>query len=164
MYESPAVDPFRADIFALGITLFQLTSGRLPYRSDDVLKTVEIEWPEAFGPEFTSILKGMLEKNPADRPSIKKVAASQYCVDVQGLAAFRRRKSYAGFGEGERKTPLLLPIGHAVSAFVRTRPGLVPGIRSSGKLRSVDVLGPSKLAGLIFRTPKRVSEPAGELP
>ena len=67
----------RSDLFAIGIVLYQMASGHLPFNADSpllVLDKIRDAEPEpfvpldpAFPPEATRIIAKLLHKNPADR-------------------------------------------------------------------------------------------------
>jgi serine/threonine protein kinase len=155
MYESGVVDLFKADIFSLGVTLFQLACGRLPYAPDDVLKMREIEWPEGFSVAFVELLKAMLARAPLDRPPIRSVTFFQCFVKGESKVGKCRPNTFDGFGGPDQTVPLVSRLTHARSALAKNWWSLSVGI--DGQLRVTRVIGPSKLAGLLFRTPKRAS-------
>lgn len=85
MYMAPEVhkhkdyDPFKADIWALGITFYVLASGNLPWsvKSPEQIKHMifmgVIENSSLIQPQFMKIIRKMIDVNPSSRPSIQKL-------------------------------------------------------------------------------------------
>jgi serine/threonine protein kinase/DNA-binding SARP family transcriptional activator len=69
----------RTDLYALGVILYELTTGRLPFMGDDMLNLISqhlhspVEPPRAhradIPPSLDSLIVSLLSKQPADRPA-----------------------------------------------------------------------------------------------
>ena len=69
----------RTDLYALGVILYELTTGRLPFTGDDMLKLISqhlhspVEPPRAhradLPPALDALIVRLLSKQPADRPA-----------------------------------------------------------------------------------------------
>ena len=77
--EDPLYDPFAADIWSLGITLYDLMFNKLPFDSKNRLElqnlivNEEPVFPEDADPDAVDLIKGMLNKNPEERITIEKI-------------------------------------------------------------------------------------------
>ena len=87
----------RADLFALGVMLFEMLTGRLPYPSGTMTETLHShrhDWPanlrdcpDDWSPSLRRLLRRLLARRPADRPAT--YAAAQDLVALE-IASFRR--------------------------------------------------------------------------
>ena len=71
----------KSDLYALGVTLFEATFGRLPYTTEKQGLTDRLTahlsaapefpepWPKRLPPDWRELLKDLLAKDPADRPA-----------------------------------------------------------------------------------------------
>lgn len=82
-------DPFTADMWALGVVLFQLEFGRLPFAGlsmRDYMRMVretEPEYPEDADPGLVKLLRGLLNKDPTERFGFDKVWESEWLEPVR---------------------------------------------------------------------------------
>ena len=84
----------QSDLYALGVTLFEMTFGRLPYttRRQGLSHRLGAHltgvpefpdpWPADLPPAWRNVLARLLEKDPADRPADAREAARE----IRGLA------------------------------------------------------------------------------
>lgn len=78
-----AYDPFKTDIFALGVTFYQMTFGKLPW-SDDEIRSGNRKDPvfdSIVDLALVSLIKKMLDINPQNRPSALMLRDSQFFAD-----------------------------------------------------------------------------------
>jgi serine/threonine protein kinase len=93
-------DTLASDVFSLGMTLFEMLSGRLPYpagSTEQVLRRHGADPPadiRRYAPnlpgELSRLLEGMLERRPEDRPVAAAVV--QQCINLE-IATLGRRRS-----------------------------------------------------------------------
>jgi serine/threonine-protein kinase len=89
----PAED--KCDIFGLGVMLFEMLTGELPYPSGNVDRTLEIhrqsvaadlrDFPGAWPWDLVRLLHRMLAFRPADRPPASILAQELMELEVEGL-------------------------------------------------------------------------------
>lgn len=77
-------DPFRADIWSLGICLYCLTFGNIPFHGNSLFEQQQLiigkdpSFPEDADPKVVDLIRKMLAKNPADRITIDEIWAHPY--------------------------------------------------------------------------------------
>ncbi|CAD5111887.1 DgyrCDS1150 [Dimorphilus gyrociliatus] len=75
---------FKADVWSCGVTLFNITTGKLPFMADNIYKLfeciVKCEYtiPELDSPHCTDCIKGMLKKDSTERFSIKDIKSHEW--------------------------------------------------------------------------------------
>jgi serine/threonine-protein kinase len=85
-----AVD-HRADLYALGVTFFELLTGRVPFKDGDVAfhhRHTPVPDPRELVPQlpqaWADLVLRMLAKNPDDRPASAAVVAESLAPLAQG--------------------------------------------------------------------------------
>ncbi|MEK7314856.1 MAG: protein kinase, partial [Candidatus Eisenbacteria bacterium] len=125
----------RSDLYSLGVLLFEMASGRLPFEAspataliNDVLNTpavVPATWPAS--PELSRLVLALLQKEPAHRPaSARDVAAA-----LRGAGELPRS---AGRAESSSPSPAAAPPASG-------------GIARTSRIESIAVLPLANLAG-----------------
>jgi GAF domain-containing protein/HPt (histidine-containing phosphotransfer) domain-containing protein len=154
----------RSDLYSLGITLYELTAGRKPFESQDLLELVHDhlvrvpEAPAAVNPQVPQVLSDivmrLLEKEPGRRYQSADGLAQDLELVVEGLQAGRLESFALGrFDYGTRlKVPARLVGRDAEIALLRQAYGravagsspfvLMSGEAGSGKSSLVDELRP----------------------
>ena len=107
----------RADVYSLACTLFELTSGRLPYTgtTTNELLTKHLKTPppplEAANPNVTPEFAALIRRAMAKEPSARPKSAADFLIELRGIRVFRRdpsppqeTKKPAGPSDGPRKT------------------------------------------------------------
>lgn len=77
-------EPKKADIWSLGIVLYAISVGRLPYKGrneNEILSKIckgRPVYPEGFNPKLKELIECMLDKNPAKRWTVSKVLSHEW--------------------------------------------------------------------------------------
>ena len=95
--------PFQADLWAAGVTLFAVSSGRLPFWDArggqplfDAIISQKVQYPETMSLELRALLDQMLNRSTT-RPGISALRQHPWVVDGEG-------GSRHGNGQNEKKT------------------------------------------------------------
>ncbi|KAJ7378663.1 Serine/threonine-protein kinase stk11 [Desmophyllum pertusum] len=92
---------FKVDIWAVGVTLYNITTGKYPFEGENIYKLFEnigrgqFTVPEEVDDSLGDLLRGMLNANPADRFTIQQIRRhrwvcknhpkTNYCVPIPPL-------------------------------------------------------------------------------
>ena len=107
-------DPFKADIWALGIVYYQLLIGKVPWKSQNVVDLVNeikqvdfIEFPSNISDAWRSLLSKMLMKEPSKRPTAIELLNEPIFSRI--ITTTARKSSCTNIYKSKHKNLLCLP-------------------------------------------------------
>jgi len=89
---------FKADIWAMGITLYQIIFGKLPFvggnifHQQQIVENTEISFPEGTDPNLSHLISKMLARDPSERYSITDIWMHKW---MSGLFACINQSEFA---------------------------------------------------------------------
>ncbi len=125
----------RADLYALGVMLYELTTGRLPFQADDPLAVLyqhlhaPVIPPRTLRPEIPPALDALIVRLMSKQPAERFASATDVLEELDQLAG-----SESSMAAGELS---LQPGALAVTGQAAT-PGRVPARRGAGTPRRMD--------------------------
>jgi serine/threonine protein kinase len=82
-------NPFKADVWALGVTLFHLIFAVLPFPSENMLEQERLiaecdpRFPEGADPQLVDLLSKILVKNPQERITIEEIWGHPWMIGIK---------------------------------------------------------------------------------
>ena len=76
------------DIYAIGVTLFELLAGRLPFKSESITKLYKqisggnIKFPHSISHNAKNLIKWLMATNPDKRPSMSQLKSHEFFEGV----------------------------------------------------------------------------------
>jgi serine/threonine protein kinase len=89
MLSSSSYNPFKADIWALGVLLFRLIFSVFPFSSENVVEQQQLivhnrpAYPAGASPQLIDLLSKMLMKNPDERITLEGIWGHQWMVGIK---------------------------------------------------------------------------------
>ena len=112
IFDSETYDPFKADIWAFGVTLFILSFHMLPFVASNITKLREAivnqqpQFPDGVDPQLVDLISKMLIKNPEDRITIEQIWLHPWASDLRPPFAgimFQCANNFIQFSEANTK-------------------------------------------------------------
>jgi serine/threonine protein kinase len=117
-----AVDPRISDMWALGVTLYELAAGKLPWKADDIKNDIlngRIWYPQDMTPEYRAVLQHLLNRDTEARWT---------CDDLMQHDLFRRQDQRNAYGPMRRAGSL--GTGVRPNVVQRKRARMMSGART----------------------------------
>ena len=74
----------KADIWCIGVLLFELSTGKVPFEGEDYstvkynISRLNIHWPSDIEPDIKDLISKILKKNPNERLTIEKILSHNF--------------------------------------------------------------------------------------
>mmetsp|Transcript_81499 Transcript_81499/g.174612 ORF Transcript_81499/g.174612 Transcript_81499/m.174612 type:complete len:789 (+) Transcript_81499:83-2449(+) len=86
----------KVDVWAMGVIMYGLVSGRFPFRDENDIRTKEVKIPKRVHPVCEDFIKRMLDKVEKTRPSSEMIMQHQWVTSKQGIKKEEESKDSAG--------------------------------------------------------------------
>ena len=95
MFTEKEFDPYKADVFSLGVTFYEICVGHLPFKECDLVKDSVVEYPDVGDRKLMWVISKMLSHDPALRPTMKELVDqnSELCL-LEQMKVQRQRSHY----------------------------------------------------------------------
>lgn len=95
MFTEREFDPYKADVFSLGVTFYEICVGHLPFAECDLVKDTAVEYPDIGDRRLMHVISLMLSHDPAKRPTMRQLVerGSELCL-LEPLCVPRQRSHF----------------------------------------------------------------------